>query len=448
MTIFERLESEVRGYCRSFPATFTHAAGAHLTDDRGREYIDFFAGAGALNYGHNEPRLRDALVEYIQSGGVVHTLDLHTRAKEQLLETFEELVLKPRKLDWKVMFPGPTGTNAVEAALKLARKVTGRSRVVGFTNGFHGMTLGSLAVTGNAEKRAGAGLALSHATSVPFDGYMDGRVDTLELFERLVVDQSSGLDLPAAVIVETVQAEGGVNVAEREWLRGLRRITRERGILMIVDDIQVGCGRTGPFFSFETVDGEEGIEPDIVTLSKSLSGFGLPFALTLFRRDLDVWDPGEHNGTFRGFNPAMVTARVALENYWRDDTLTRQVNRNAATIRDRFAGIAERCRGMTSDIRGRGMIQGIECRSSATASEVSRLAFERGLMIETAGARGDVVKALPPLTIDADVLTRGMDILEDAFVSAYESDWEEEPTPVPTPSVFPRDMVIHAGGAE
>ncbi len=144
----------------------------------------------------------------------------------------------------------------------------------------------------------------------------------------------------------------------------------------------------------------------------------------------------------------MVTARVALENYWRDDTLTRQVNRNAATIRDRFAGIAERCRGMTSDIRGRGMIQGIECRSSATASEVSRLAFERGLMIETAGARGDVVKALPPLTIDADVLTRGMDILEDAFVSAYESDWEEEPTPVPTPSVFPRDMVIHAGGAE
>ncbi len=408
--VFERLESEVRGYCRSFPTVFTHAEGATLRDAKGRTYLDFFAGAGALNYGHSHPVMRDALIAYLQSGGVVHTLDLHTAAKARFLETFEQLVLRPRKLDWKVMFPGPTGTNAVEAALKLARKVTGRTEVVSFTNGFHGMTLGALAVTGNAGKRAGAGVPLGHAQALPYDGYLGDSVDTLDLFEHMLRDGSSGLDLPAAVILETVQAEGGVNVASPEWLRRLRKITAEHGVLLVVDDIQVGCGRTGPFFSFERA----GIEPDIVTLSKSLSGFGLPFALTMFRRDLDVWSPGEHNGTFRGFNLAMVTATAALETFWRDDTFARATERKAALVTERLRAIAE-VTPFVRGVRGLGMIQGLECTPAARANEVSKAAYERGLVIETAGPNDEVVKLLPPLTIDEAELTRGLDLLAESF---------------------------------
>ena len=433
--IFTRRESEVRGYCRSFPTTFDRALGSELFDERGRRYIDLFAGAGALNYGHAEPRLQEALIGYLASGRVVHSLDMHTVAKRELLESLEARVLGPRALDWKVMFPGPTGTNAVEAALKLARKVTGRTRVVGFTNGFHGMTLGSLAVTGNATKRAGAGTPLPHASSLPFEGYL-GDVDSLALLEKMLDDGSSGLDRPAAVIVETVQAEGGVNVASAEWLRHLRRITRAYDVLLIVDDIQVGCGRTGRFFSFE----EAGIEPDIVTLSKSLSGLGLPFALTLFQRDLDVWSPGEHNGTFRGFNPAMVTARAALETFWRDATLGEKVAADAEYVAERLASLVRRTPG-AAEVRGRGMIQGVACRTSRLARDVSRIAFEHGVVVETAGPRGEVVKLLPALTIERPLLVEALDVIERAFELASRDDDDDV---VETPS-WTSELVVQAG---
>ena len=210
----ERLESEVRGYVRSFPCVFTHAKGARLTAEDGREFIDFFAGAGVMNYGHNHPALKTALLEYLAEDHIIHSLDMATAAKVRFLERFEEVILKPRGLDYRVQFPGPTGTNAVEAALKLARKVTGRERVLSFTNAFHGMTLGSLAVTGNAFKRAGAGVPLSHTTLMPFDSYLDeGEEQSLKLLEAMLSDEGSGIDKPAAAIIETVQAEEGVNVA-------------------------------------------------------------------------------------------------------------------------------------------------------------------------------------------------------------------------------------------
>ena len=283
MNTFEQYESEVRGYCRNFPAIFSSAKGAWMTDADGRRYLDFFCGAGVLNYGHNPDRIKQALLGYLMRDGITHTLDMYSEAKERFIDQFNEVILKPRGLHYKFQFPGPTGTNAVEAALKLARKVTGREQVVGFTNAFHGMTLGALAVTGNGFKRAGAGVPLSHTASLPFDGFMGPESDTLDYFEMMLNDDGSGLDLPAAVIIETVQAEGGVNVASVAWLQRLREITARHGIVLIVDDIQVGCGRTGKFFSFE----EAGIVPDIVTLSKSLSGYGLPLALVLIKPELD-----------------------------------------------------------------------------------------------------------------------------------------------------------------
>lgn len=410
MEIIEKHESRVRSYCRSFPAVFTTARGACQTAADGTEYLDFFAGAGALNYGHNPPALRRALIEYVEGEGVTHSLDMATAAREKFLATFHDLVLEPRGMDYRVQFPGPTGTNAVEAALKLARKVTGRSRVLFFTNGFHGMTLGSLAVTGNATKRAGAGVSLGDATPVPFDGYLGEDVDTIAALEAMLEDGSSGIDKPAAAIVETVQAEGGVRPASMEWLRRLAELLRRHDILLIVDDIQVGCGRTGPFFSFEP----SGIRPDLVCLSKSLSGYGLPFSIVLLRPELDVWEPGEHNGTFRGHNPALVTATAALETFWNDDALTEAVTERAARMREGLEEIASGAESLEPVWRGRGLIQGLACAPLEAAGRISRAAFERGLLVETAGADDEVVKLLPPLTLSAEELDRGLELLGEA----------------------------------
>ena len=407
MNLIHRLESEVRSYCRMFPTVFTEAHGHTLVDRHGRQYVDFFAGAGALNYGHNPPALKSRLIDYIASDGVTHSLDMTTEAKCRFLQTFEEVILQPRELKYKVMFPGPTGTNAVEAALKLARKVTGRSNVVAFTNGFHGMTLGSLALTGNGGKRSGAGVSLTDATHMPYCSYHGPDADTIELLECYLNDASSGMEAPAAFVVETVQAEGGVNVASREWLQRLEAAARKVGALLIIDDIQVGCGRTGPFFSFEQV----GISPDIVCLSKSLSGYGVPFAVTLLKPELDQWEPGEHNGTFRGHNLAFVTATAALDEFWRTDKLTRHVLRSAKMLQDAMLELADRADG---EVRGRGLIHGIEFPDKSLAGKISRAAFERGLIIETAGPEGEVLKALPPLVIDQPGLEKGLNIIDDS----------------------------------
>lgn len=411
MEVFEELESEVRSYCRDFPTVFTTARGHNLWDEEGRQYIDFFAGAGALNYGHNNPRLKSRLLDYIAADGVTHSLDMATGAKRDFLETFQRLILGPRNMDYKVMFPGPTGTNSVEAALKIARTITGRTNVIAFTNAFHGMTLGSLALTGNGGKRDGAGVSLPDVTRMPYHSYMGSELDTIDLLEQHLENTSSGVDLPAALILETVQAEGGVNVATNPWLRRLQKLLKRFNVLLIVDDIQVGCGRTGPFFSFEPAD----LEPDIICLSKSLSGYGVPFAVTLLRPELDQWEPGKHNGTFRGHNLAFVTATAALDNYWADGTLSDDVKRRGKIVRDSLQKIAEAHGG---SVRGRGLIQGLEFENEATASEVSRAAFERGLIIETAGPQDEVLKVLPPLTTPDDVLRKGMEIVSESVEEA------------------------------
>jgi len=409
---FKQLESEVRSYCRSFPVVFTQARGARLTGEDGSEYLDFFAGAGVLNYGHNNPAIKQALMDYLADDGIVHSLDMYSSAKRRFLERFNEVILKPRDLEYRVQFPGPTGTNAVESAVKLARKVTGRQGVIAFTNAFHGMTLGALALSSNKFKRKGAGVPLDNAQAMPFDGYPGTNGDSLAYLEATLEDEGSGIDTPAAIVLETVQAEGGVNVASAEWLQRLEKIARKHDIVLIVDDIQVGCGRTGAFFSFE----EAGIKPDMVTLSKSLSGYGLPFAVVLIRPDLDQWEPGEHNGTFRGHNPAFVTAVAALE-YWRDDAFQKSTQEKARTVVERLEKIAD-AHDAIKEVRGRGLIQGLVFKEAGKANDVSAEAFKRGLVIETAGAEDEVLKLLPPLTVTADELAEGLNIIEQSVAAA------------------------------
>ena len=415
MKTFEEYESDVRSYCRNFPTIFTRAKEQTIWDEGGRPYLDFFAGAGALNYGHNNSVLKEQLLSYLDGDGITHSLDMATEAKGQFIEALQTLILKPRDLAYKVMFTGPTGTNAVEAALKLARKVTGRSNVVAFTNAFHGMTLGALALTGNEMKRSGAGLPLQGVSHVPYDGYFGDGIDSIAALEQLLSDESSGLEQPAAVVVETVQAEGGVNVASTEWLQNLAKLTRSVGALLVVDDIQAGCGRTGSFFSFERA----GICPDIVCLSKSLSGYGLPLAVTLFRPELDCWEPGEHNGTFRGHNLAFVTATAALEEYWSSKELQNEVRRKGEAVRKRLEAVADRYDGTA---RGLGLLQGIEFGDPEAASKVSEAAFERGLLFETSGPRGEVAKVMPPLTVSDAELERGLDLFEESAKEVFNRD--------------------------
>jgi len=411
--IFDRRESQVRSYCRSFPVTFARAEGSQMFDTEGRRYIDFLAGCSTLNYGHNDPDMQDALIDHIKSGGIAHGLDMYTVEKARFLEAFEEIILKPRGMDHKVMMTGPTGTNAVEAAMKLARKVTGRRNIVSFTNGFHGMSMGALSLTGNAGKRAGAGSGpLCGATHMPYDRSLGADIDTLKHLEIMFDNPSSGLDAPAAFIFEPVQGEGGLNAASDDWMQGIARLAKKLGALLIIDDIQSGCGRTGTYFSFE----QAGIEPDMITQAKSLSGFGLPFAALLIKPEHDIWKPAEHNGTFRGNTHAFVTARVTLEKFWKDDSFAAEVRRKGAHLHDRLSKIAKQVPG--AEMRGRGMMQGINVGSGDLAEQVCAEAFERGLIIETSGANDEVVKFLGALTMPDAVLDEGLDMLENAVGAA------------------------------
>ena len=410
MGIFEDRESAVRSYCRAWPKIFDRATGSWLYDEDGHGYLDFFTGASALNYGHNNPALKQALLSYLAEDRVIHSLDMYTVAKSEFLTAFDELILQPRGLNYRVQFPGPGGTNAVEAALKLARKVTGRTEAIAFTGGFHGMTLGALAVTSNSFHRNAAGVPLTHAISVPFGCRLDGSEPGSPGIERLVRDSGASLDQVAAVIVETVQGEGGINVAPLDWLSELADLCQRHDLLLIVDDVQMGCGRTGPFFSFEAA----GIKPDIVCLSKSISGYGLPLALTLIRSDLDIWQPGEHTGTFRGVNPAFVTGTAALQVYWRDKALEDATLAKGQRIAAALTALARSVPGTQMQPRGRGLAHGLAFEHGELARKVSSVAFERGLLVETAGPKDEVIKLLPPLTATDTEIDHGLALLADA----------------------------------
>ena len=409
MNIFEKCESNVRSYCRSFPTIFHRAKGSIVYAESGQEYIDFFVGAGALNYGHNHEYIKQKVMSYLDADGIAHGLDMYTFAKEKFLSKFYELVLSAKHLDYRIQFCGPTGTNAVEAALKLARKVKKRPGIFSFMGAYHGMTLGSLSITANTGIRAGAIGTLNNVTFMPYPyGFMQS-FDTIKYIDSVLNDVSSGIEKPAAIIFETVQAEGGVVVAPIEWMQRLRKLCDENDILLICDDIQVGCGRTGSFFSFERA----GIVPDIVILSKSISGYGFPMSVLLIKPELDIWEPGEHNGTFRGNQLAFVGATAALE-YRESSNLELDVKAKELFLKN---FLSEKISPISENIaiRGIGMIWGIDLTNfggSSLAKNITMRCFENGLIVERAGRNDTVIKLLPPLTIDIPTLEEGCSIIK------------------------------------
>ncbi|QDX94317.1 diaminobutyrate--2-oxoglutarate transaminase [Brevibacillus laterosporus] len=407
-SIFEQLESNVRSYCRAFPDVFVKGKNSAMYTKSGEKFIDFFAGAGALNYGHNNDFIKKKLMAYLETDGLAHGLDMHTSAKEDFLQTFHELILRPRNLDYKVMFCGPTGANAVEAGLKIARKTKQRSGIFAFTGGFHGMSLGALSVTANSYNRQAAGVDMPQVTFMPYP--TDFSFDTIEYMDKMISDSHSGIAKPAAIICETIQAEGGINVAPTEWLQRVRQLCDKHDILLICDEVQIGCGRAGSFFSFERAH----IVPDIVVLSKSISGYGLPMSLLLFKRELDIWQPAEHNGTFRGNQLAFIAAEAALhyrEQYQLEAEVLRKEQFVKQFLETQIATLHDQI-----EVRGMGLIWGVDVANISSsevhvAKKIAKRCYERGLIIECVGRNDTVVKLLPPLTIELDELQKGCNIL-------------------------------------
>lgn len=415
--IFEERESEIRGYCRAYPTVFKKAHGATMVDEDGKSYIDFFAGAGVLNFGHNNPAMKKAIIDLLENDGMVHSLDMYTVPKREFVQEFVDTVLKPRGMNHKMQFMGPTGTNAVEAALKLARRVTGRTEVAAFIHGFHGMTLGSLAATANSYFRNASGIPLHNVTHFPFGcektcaGCQSGcGMDSLAQIRAMYEDSSSGQNPPAAFLVEAIQAEGGVKVASAEWLQGVQKLARDLGALFIIDDIQSGCGRTGSYFSFDGMD----LDPDIVTLAKGLGGYGTPIAMNLVKPEHDKhWQPGEHTGTFRGQGISFVAGKEAL-NYFKDDTLMSAVKTKGEKMWATLIEIQKEFPALNLDVRGKGMIVGIDIANGDKSKAIARECFDNGLLVGPCGTGGRVIKLIPPLTIEEKQLDEGLEILKKA----------------------------------
>lgn len=405
MMVFEKIESNVRSYCRKYPTVFQKAYNAELFSKSGERYIDFLAVAGSMNYGHNNPEIKKEILDYLSEDNIINALDMYTEAKAAFLTAFTTEILEPRGLDYKVMCCGPTGTNGVEASLKLARKVTGRTQIFAFSGAFHGMTLGSLALTTDRVSRQGAGVSLDHVTFIPYE---NETFDSIAYLKTILEDDHSGIELPAAIVLETVQAEGGINVASVEWLQEIRNICDAYGILLIVDDIQVGNGRSGTFFSFERAN----IVPDMVILSKSISGFGMPMALLLMKPELDIFKPAEHNGTFRGNQLSFVGATAGVH-YFVNHTLEQEVQRKAKIVDD---FITQEILPLDPRLshRGIGLIWGIDFNNidSTIALACVHQAFEQHLILEVAGRKDGVLKIMPPLTIEDEILLEGLRVIK------------------------------------
>lgn len=407
MNAFEQLESNVRYYCRRWPVVFATSHGSTIFDEDSKAYLDFFAGAGVLSYGHNNPELVEVALSHLRSGKLLHSLDTFTVEKREFLHTFEELILKPRHMDMVVQTVGPTGATAVEAALQLAQRVTGNRAVLGFEGGYHGMSYRAASVSASLAGRETVA-HIGDFVALPFVKEMTS--DDLDLLDRTLRAGFDGEKF-GAILIEATQGEGGARAFDPDYLSALRLKATELGLMVIADEVQAGVGRTGTFFSFE----ESGLDPDIVCLSKAISGLGLPMAINLIRRNLDTWNSGEFTGTFRGNNLAFATSTKMLQTYWSDSLFEQDTKHKGTLVLDALHAIANTYESLDFSVNGNGLLCGLDVKDTELADQVTRAAFERQLIVETCGAGDKVVKLLPPLTTTDEELRQGLQLLSDAF---------------------------------
>ncbi|GGM74399.1 diaminobutyrate-2-oxoglutarate transaminase [Halarchaeum rubridurum] len=431
-------ESSARTYPRHLPFAIREAKGVELTDMDGNTYYDCLAGAGTLALGHNHPVVTEAMETALDNDRPIHTLDITTPAKERFVDSLMASLPDDFAERAKVQFCSPAGTDAIEAALKLVKTATGNDDVLAFRGAYHGMTNGALSMMGDTHAKEELSGLMSGVQHLPYPhtyrspfgdaGDEDGTA-AARYVERFLDDPGRGFRDPAGLFVELVQGEGGAVPAPDEWTREIRRITRERDIPMVVDEIQSGLGRTGETYAFE----HAGITPDVVTLSKAVGG-GLPLAVVVYDESLDVWEPGAHAGTFRGNQLAMAAGEATI-----DYVLEHDLDDHAAEMGARLRGELDALDARfdeVGDVRGRGLMLGVEfvdadAEPSQTgarpadedlADRVRTECFERGLVVELGGRHGATARFLPPLVVDADDVDDIAAIFSEAVTAAVSAE--------------------------
>lgn len=419
-------ESSARSYPRKFPFALKKAKGSWVEDVEGNRYLDFLCGAGTLALGHNDDEVSRAMMDLIASGAPLHTLDLTTPVKDRFVETIFSILPEEMQGNVKIQFCSPSGTDAVDAAIKLCKTATGRGTVIAFNGAYHGMGHGAMALTGNLGAKTPVQNLMPGVQFLPFPnsyrcpfglGGEAGTDAACAYFERVLKDPESGITKPAAVIIEPIQGEGGVVPAPAKFLQTIRRVTRELGIPMIVDEIQCGIGRSGDIFAFQ----ESGIIPDIILMSKAIGG-SQPMSVVVYDRSLDKWNPGAHAGTFRGNQLAMAAGTVVLRRV-SDPAFLSEVRRKGGIIRRALEDLKAEV-SIIGDVRGRGLMQGIEFidpegpkdimghpkPSGKIAAEVQKRCFENHLVMEKGGRSGSVMRCLCALTVTDDEISTMLDI--------------------------------------
>ena len=410
-----RTESNARSYPRKFPIAINKAKGSWVEDVQGNSYLDFLCGAGTLALGHNDDEVNQAMVDLIQSGAPLHTLDLTTPTKDRFVETIFSLLPQELQTNGKIQFCSPSGTDAVDAAIKLCKTATGRTSVIAFSGGYHGMGHGALALTGNlnAKNRISGLMSDVHFMPYPYSyrcpfglGGEAGIDAACAYFEKTLKDPESGITKPAAVIIEPIQGEGGVIPAPIKFLQTVRRVTQELDIPMIVDEIQCGIGRSGKFFAFE----HAGITPDVILASKAIGG-SQPMSVVIYHKDLDLWESGAHAGTFRGNQLAMAAGTVVMKRVSEKSFLA-EVTAKGEFIREKLQALKSEL-PIIGDIRGKGLMVGVEFvdpngtrdslgsfpPSGTIASKIQKECFENRLIMEKGGRYGSVMRCLCALNV-------------------------------------------------
>ena len=411
----EATESNARSYPRKFPIALNKAKGSWIEDVEGNRYLDFLCGAGTLALGHNNEQVNAAMIELINSEAPLHTLDLTTPTKDTFVQTLEALLPGELRNNAKIQFCSPSGTDAVDAAIKLCKTATGRSTVVSFTGAYHGMGHGALSLTGNLSAKGPIQnlmggvqfLPYPYSYRCPFGLGGDAGTDAAcAYFERVLTDPESGIAKPAAVILEPIQGEGGVIPAPVKFLQTVRRVTKQLNIPLIADEIQCGIGRSGKFFAFEYAD----IVPDVILCSKAIGG-SQPLAVVVYNKELDKWQPGAHAGTFRGNQLAMKAGTVVMNTVSQESFLA-EVRRKGDYLRTKMNELKESV-SIIGDVRGKGLMMGIEFvdpsqskdslgslpGSGAISAAVQHECFENKLIMEKGGRNGAVMRCLCALTV-------------------------------------------------
>ncbi|MBQ1949541.1 MAG: diaminobutyrate--2-oxoglutarate transaminase family protein [Treponema sp.] len=425
-------ESNARSYPRKFPFALAKAKGSWVEDIEGNKYLDFLCGAGTLALGHNDDEVNQAMISLIHEDFPLHTLDLTTPVKDEFVQTVLAHLPKELAENCKIQFCSPSGTDATDAALKLCKTATGRQNVIAFQGGFHGMGHGALSCTGNLGAKNKVQGLIPGVHHFPYPNYrgafgLKGDADTdacCAYFENTLRDPESGITKPAAVILEPIQGEGGVNPAPVKFLQTVRRVTQKLDIPMIVDEIQCGMGRSGKLFAFEYA----GIVPDVILVSKAVGG-SQPLSIVIYNKKLDTWQPGAHTGTFRGNQLAMKAGTIVLNRVTKPGFLS-EVVRKGDKIMARMNEIKSKT-SIIGDVRGKGLMIGCEFvnpkgkadsngilpRNGDAAAKVQKLCFENKLVMEKGGRDGSVMRCLCALTVTDSEIDTAMDIFEKAVLA-------------------------------